>query len=79
MVQPLTTWLVSAWKARCDNDGIRNCQKYQEMLSLTFSAIVAKLYGQTAREGYTRNRLVRPARPYPIKLVERATRTKISG
>jgi len=46
---------------------------------LTFSAIVAKLDGQTARDGYTRNRLVRPARPYPIKFVERATRTKIAG
>jgi len=50
-----------------------------EYPSLTFSAMVAKLDGQTARDGYTRNRLVRPARPYPIKLVERATRTKVPG
>lgn len=38
-----------------------------------FSAMVAKLRGQIAAEGYTRNLLERPARPYPIswKLKER--------
>jgi hypothetical protein len=76
MVQPLTGWLISVWKARYDDDRIKNYQKYKRVPSLTFRAIVAKLDGQTARDGYTRNRLVIPARPYPIKLVERATRTK---
>jgi hypothetical protein len=47
--------------------------------SLTFSAIMAKFSGQMARDGYTRNRRVRPARPYPVKLVDRATRTKSPG
>jgi hypothetical protein len=46
---------------------------------LTFSAIVAKLDGQMARDGYTRKRRARPARPYPIKLEDRATRTKAPG
>ena len=57
--------------------GLKIIKDIGEYSSLTFSAIVTKLDGQTARDGYTRNRLVRPARPYPIKLVERATRTKV--
>jgi hypothetical protein len=46
---------------------------------LTFSVTVARLDGQTARDGYTRNCRVRPARLYPIKLVDRATRTTSPG
>ena len=67
------------WKAHYDDGRIRNYQKHQRVLSLTFNAITTKLDGQMARDGYTMNRLVRPARPCPIKFVERATRTKILG
>ena len=62
-----------------EDQGIRTHQGCRRVPPLTFSAIVAKLDGQTARDGYTRKRLVSPARPYPIKLVERATRTRSLG
>src|SRR3569833_222279 len=39
------------------------------------SAMVTRDDGQTQYAGYTRNRRHRPARPYPMKLVESAMRS----
>jgi hypothetical protein len=75
IVQPLTTRLVSVWKARYEEYGVGTRQEHRWVLSLTFSVITAKLDGQIARDGYMRNLRVRPARPYPIKLVDRVRRT----